>query len=62
MTAKLPVRRFALEKVMALKSQINAIGVIQRLLERDDITKVGAARELGRLQSNLYQISQTPRK
>lgn len=48
-------RMFSDSRVAVLKSQVNAIGIIIRLLRADSIDKQTAASELQRIQSDLYQ-------
>lgn len=62
MRTKHPRRSVGLHDLARLKSQVNAIGVIQRLLSYDLVTKAGAADELKKIQVSLYMLSRTPHR
>lgn len=55
-------RAFSLSKIALLKSQINALGLLIRLLEHEDVPRQAAAKELQRIQCSLRVLSMTPKK
>ncbi len=57
-----PCRRLSLSRVAQLKSIAGQMQQLRRVIARCDLPKEAVLGELDRLQTNLYLISQTPRK